>query len=298
MYTPPINKKPVHLVKNYTEVPEKQRWAEALWGQEKIDGCYAYGLMIPGDNRIFSRTGEHVLALKHLEEELSVAAAQFKPSVCIFEVHRKGWSVNKISGAFRRQSVQFTEAVARIHDVIPYDDFVAGQCDIPYRLRYVAADFVSQVLPHFTLIESFVVADDKHAVQCANEIIQKGGEGLVLKRATGVWKAGKKDVNMMKIKQEESWDLEVTELEEGKGKYIGTLGKLVCRWRLFGKSNGEYANVYVSGMTDKQRNSWWSGKELIVGEIVQVDAMCITPYGMLREPRFKQVRTDKLKADV
>jgi hypothetical protein len=301
MYTPPTNKKPVHLVKHWHQVPEKQRQAEPLWEQEKIDGVYAYGLCILGDNRIFSRTGEHCLSLKHIEAELEDLAAsrKFQPFVAIFEVHRPGWTVNQISGAFRRQSEQFTEAVARIHDVIPYDDFVAGRCEIPYRLRYVAADFVSQVCSSFQLIEATSI-DYLDVEACAAKRIANGEEGGIFRRENGIWIAGKKDVNVMKVKMEESWDLEVVDWEYGKvdGKYEHTLGKLHCHWRKFGKVAGEVTIVKASGMSDTQRDEWCKDFGLINGRCVKVDAMCITPYGMLREPRFKEVRDDKVEADI
>ena len=186
IYTPPVNKKPVHLVKNYHDVPEAQRHAEPLWAQEKIDGCYAYGMCVHGDSSIFSRTGERVKSLVHLEHELSNLAAshKFKPFVAIFEVHVPGWPVNKISGAFRRQSEQFTEAIARIHDVIPYDDFCKGRCDIPYRLRYAAASMAAQCMKSFELIHIYGVEDAYDVQAFADNQIEQGGEGGVLECAS------------------------------------------------------------------------------------------------------------------
>ncbi len=254
MYTPPVNKKPVHLVKNYHDVPESQRHAEPLWSQEKIDGVYAYGMCVHGDARIFSRTGKLVKSLKHLEDELANLAAghKFKPVVAIFEVHVPGWPVNLINGSFSRQSEQFTEAVAHIHDVIPHDDFCAGRCEIPYRLRYAAASIAAQCMKSFELIaiQPTPIECEQDALECAEGWIAYGSEGVVFKRIEGIWIAGKKDVNQMKIKQGVSYDLEVIGMEEGKGKYKGTLGKLLCKW-----TDGRV--VKCSGMTDAQRHEWW-----------------------------------------
>jgi len=50
-------------------------------------------------------------------------------------------------------------------------------------------------------------------------------------------------------------------------------------------------------MSDKQRNEWWRNPSLIIGKIVKVDAMTFTSTGLLREPRFKEVREDKTEAD-
>jgi DNA ligase-1 len=122
----------------------------------------------------------------------------------------------------------------------------------------------------------------------AESIIEAGGEGGVYKQVFGIWAAGAKNEVMMKIKQGVSYDLEVVGVEEGKGKYEGTTGKLLCKWT-------EGRVVKCSGMTDQQRHEWWVRPP--IGSIVQVDGMCLTPDGMVREPRFKIVRTDKVEAD-
>ena len=292
MFVP--QKKPVQLVKNMSEVPQKKRWDDrGMWGQEKIDGVYAFGLATPDDTRIFTRTGKQVHSLKHIEEQLAIAATMFQPAVYIFEVAVLGWPVNKINSRFSRKSEQFTEACAYIHDVIPLDDFIAGHCELPYRLRYAAADLIATRLKHFYCITVTDLQDEAAAMCMASNVIEDGGEGIVIKRVYGTWTAGKKNEMMMKIKREVSYDLEVTSIEAGQcdGKYAGTLGKLVCRW-----TDGRV--VRISGMTDAQRDLWWLHPERIIGRIVKVDGMCLTPDGMIREPRFKEIRIDKDEADV
>ena len=134
----------------------------------------------------------------------------------------------------------------------------------------------------------------------AATIIFAGGEGAVFKQPKGAWTAGKKNEVMMKIKQELSYDLLCIGVDRGDidGKYGNTLGTLQLQFRRFGKQDGELVAVHVSGMTDEQRTAWWNAPELIIGEIVQVDAMRFTDFGMLREPRFKGIRYDKEQADI
>ena len=56
-------------------------------------------------------------------------------------------------------------------------------------------------------------------------------------------------------------------------------------------------------MSDDQRKLWWEYRfdnrhvNNIIGQIVKVDAMTLSAKGLLREPRFKEVRKDKLMAD-
>lgn len=297
--------KPVHLVKNFDEVPAKKR-IYPLVAQEKHDGCYGFAVVKQNDYRILSRTGKSdFISLKHLSDELRrmheelTPWADFSPCMLIFEIKADNMSAAAIAGRCQDESNLFPEAYAVVHDCIPYKDFVAGSCKIPYADRYEVARSVAKKL-NWQYSDWHFVFDEKQAREFADNIILLGGEGAVFKRPDGTWTAGKKNEMMMKIKQELSYDLEVTGIERGDadGKYAGTLGTLVLRFRRFGKSDGELVEVYVSGMSDAERNAWFNDPDLIIGKIVQVDAMRFTEFGMLREPRFKGIRYDKEVADI
>ena len=297
MFVPSSN--PVHKVKNFDDVPAKKR-VYPLIAQEKHDGCYAFAVVAKDDYRIFSRTGKSEFhSLHHLRDDLIVMHNNFDLSdiVVIFEVKADGMSAAAIAGACQDTKELFPEAYAIVHDCIPYKDFVRGHCEVPYSLRYDVAVAVAKKL-NWLYSSYYLVRDEEHARCFAQGIINNGGEGAVFKRPDATWTAGKKNELYMKIKQELSYDLLVTGIEEGEGKYTGTTGKLVLKFRAFGKPDGELVDVRVSGMTDAERDLWWSTPSLIIGKIVQVDAMRFTDYGMLREPRFKGVRFDKEEADI
>ena len=95
----------------------------------------------------------------------------------------------------------------------------------------------------------------------------------------------------MKIKEELTLDLLVIGMEEGEGKFKGTLGALVVRER-------DGTEHKVSGMTLKQRNAWWTNPLGIRGVVVEIAAMKRLPNGSLREPRYKATRFDKTVADI
>lgn len=293
--------KPVHLVKNFDEVPaKKKKWPMA--GQVKHDGCYCF--FIPSLGKFFSRTGEPVLSLEHMKDDSQELLQLYGDAVIIFEVMAEDargfrWPVNEISGAFRRKSAQFIEAYGIVHDVIPFAHFAKGHSYLTYndRLQYVEL-LKRRRTKHFKAIETFTVYNEEEAKNTAEWIIGNGGEGLVLKQLDKQWTAGKKDECMMKIKQEVSYDLRVNGVLKGEGKYENTLGTISVSFRRHGKKDGEPVNVVCSGMTDKQRDEWWANPSLILGQIVKVDGMCLTPDGMIREPRFKEVRWDKKESDI
>lgn len=304
-YQPPVNKKPVMKAKHLHQIPEKKKiWPAA--GELKKDGVYAYQIMRADDYRIFSRTGMEYTSLNHLNVSGWLLHVNQEDVVLIFEVHHDTYPVNIISGYCRDKKTQHPELYAVVHDIIPYDDFVAGACDIPYADR---RDALVEYLQHayeskYKLSHSFMIRDEEHAQEIFALASAQGEEGIIGRPYYGLWLGGhRKNENYWKMKIELSYDLEVIGMEEGKGKYKGTLGKLLCRFRKFGKKNGELCVVKCSGMTDAQRDQWWlenqTGTVLdISGTIVKVDAMTFSKNGLLREPRFKEVREDKLEADL
>jgi hypothetical protein len=103
-------------------------------------------------------------------------------------------------------------------------------------------------------------------------------EGYVLKDANLL--------NWRKYKPHHDIDLVVTDVKDGRGKYLGLVGALVC-------STVEGHNVAsVSGMTDKQRIEMSLADDL-VGRICEVRYQYVGTAGRLRHPRFVRWREDK-----
>lgn len=298
-YQPPSNKKPIQKTRHLHQVPDSKKVWPCI-GDLKIDGVFAYGICTKDDQRIFSATGMEYTSLHNLSYWLLDIWFKNKVDcVILFEVHKDGLTVNDISGSCRRKSIQFVGAQGMCHDVIPYDDFVEGICTVHYidRKRNLQDMFDMQYYPPFSISEGFYIRNEEEATRLADKYINAGEEGIIGRNPLGIYQAGKRNENLWKIKQELSFDLLVVGLEEGKGKYKGTLGKLLCKFRLFGKEDGEICTIKCSGMTDKQRHAWWANPDDTVNKIVKVDAMTYSKNGLLREPRFKEVREDKYKAD-
>ena len=120
----------------------------------------------------------------------------------------------------------------------------------------------------------------------AEDVWSRGGEGVILKALLAPFEPGKRNSNLMKIKEELTLDLQVIGMFEGEGKYLGTLGGLIVAGK-------DMISHRISGMTDAQRAEWWADESLIHGQVVEVKAMKKLKDGSLREPRFKAVRHDK-----
>jgi DNA ligase-1 len=117
-----------------------------------------------------------------------------------------------------------------------------------------------------------------------------GYEGIMIKDPGAVYEC-KRTVSWLKQKPYIEVSLSVVDLEEGTGKNVGKLGALVCE----GVDDGKEIRVNVgSGLTDHDRDSFWTDRGSVVGNIVEVRADAVTQNQdgtySLRFPRFKGFR--------
>lgn len=103
-----------------------------------------------------------------------------------------------------------------------------------------------------------------------SEAVGKGFEGLVLRQGD-TW---------LKVKPEETFDVPIYSLVEGRGKHKGRLGAVETPMGKVG-----------TGFTDLEREEIWTKQE--IGRIIEVSCMHLTPDGKFRHPRFIRFRDDK-----
>jgi ATP-dependent DNA ligase len=270
---------------------------------EKFDGWFMYIDCIDGVwQGIRSKTGRR---LKSMEKYSRMFDETIVPKVnvrLIFEAvipeegSPRGFMVFKdCNGRFNQEQVELQNVVLKCHDLL-----IAGKPIIPFETRYtqlsglVVKLSMNSDIPLETV--SILSRSDEKAdwMRDYDMIVSIGGEGVILKNVAGMYKADKRNEDILKIKCEVTLDCKVVGFMRGEkgSKYENTLGKLVVEQ----KNGTQHA---VSGMTDAQRNDWFADFDnTIKGKVVEVKAMKILSNGSLREGRYKAVRHDKSVEDI
>ena len=259
----------------------KKKVTFPMYASEKFDGVFACAFKFGEDFHIFSRTGKEYTSMNHIAKALK----EQWPGTClshtgfIFEVYAFDTPQPVISGWARDTKEQHPELVAMLHRVV---NFESGQI------------ILSNPKWHFDYpiycVQHDLVAGLETAMEKAEAIWKSGGEGLVLDDTDLKYYPSKRNAHCIKVKQKETYDLLVLGVQEGKGKFTGMVGSLVCQF-------GDGTQVTCGGMTDLERKAWWRNPSLVSGKIVEVMAMRGSSKGVLREPRFKRIREDKNTAD-
>ena len=279
-------------------------------GQRKYDGCSVVlklGVAGEGDAAL-SRTGERVQSLEwmlpYLHRILARMVVQHGGIALLAEAWSPDLDFSAISGNYRRHE-PWLDPCIKVFDLIPLDDFEAGHCPVTYMTRM---SWILEALPDGArcsvgnpgLAElSFVnthftpnTAGYQTWQEYCDALVAKGGyDGLILRRPDGTWTRGSGTTGeILKLKRVLSFDLRCVGWEEGRGKHAGRVGALIVEFQ------GKHLRV-GTGLSDQQRQDWWDNPNLIHQQIVEVEAMDFSSDGLLREPRFKGIRFDKLEPD-
>lgn len=119
-------------------------------------------------------------------------------------------------------------------------------------------------------------------------IVNKGGEGLILRDPDGYYEHKRSD-NLLKYKKVQSMDLRIIDFNYGNGKYEGAIGSFIC------ETDDKSISVSVAGMPDDIR---FSDPNIWIGKIIEVAYFDISKSKVnntysLRFPRYVKLRNDK-----
>lgn len=283
----------------------KSAFFEGGYASEKLDGVWIAAKYNLRGVVFLSSTLGNCMSLNStvLEQEvLDVHTKSWTTFVLIGELYHPDLSQAEINGMSSKQQEGYaSDMELHLHDCLTVEEFNDGKSEQPYeqRLWRLQSLVDSSAYTKLKVIPQRPISTPEELTAFALEVQQRGGEGVCYRPKNAGWESGDRGTNLVRIKEKMTYDLEalgVSGVEAGaKG---GLKGVLQVKWRLFGKSDGEVIIQDIRGMKHDQLRAWSENPSLIVGQIVEVEAMKFTAYGMLREPRFKGIREDKAVADL
>ena len=277
------------------------------YAQLKMDGMRFNAIVRDGKVEFRSRNGKELNLLGNLEKEFVALAGDVD---CVFDgellimddmdyqfMDRQ--TGNGILSKANKGTISAKEAAmvhATVWDVIPYAYFTSGHCPTPYSTRFsslkLLVDKQSSANKKIWLVTSDIVETMEEAQTIFEGYLAQGLEGIILKDGSGEWE-DKRAKHQIKFKGELECDLKIVGIEEGKGKYEGMLGNLICE-----SADGVVKVSVGSGLTDAQRKTY--GEEL-VDRIVAIKYNSRIKNKLGEEslflPIFIEVRDDKDEAD-
>lgn len=260
---------------------------------------------------LISRTGHKIIGFAGIIEELGIISKELKEHYTFDGELRlrspfdEGLTDNeafKISVGIAnstRDNTRKHQLKFIIFDVIDIRAFTFEQPTEKYTERLRILHEIERIIAKYHLMYVEVVPilysgrDISMIEQYSTAAYMAGWEGIMINLDASY--QYKRTNQLLKYKKFNTIDLQVIGFTEGTGKYEGTLGALVCR----------YKDNYVcvgSGFTDMQRYEIWNHKELYMNNIVEVKYKDITSDAStglesLQFPVFMSFRDDKVIPD-
>ena len=274
--------------------------------QLKMDGMRFNAIVKDGKVDYRSRNGKEIQGLQHLDEDF-IRVAGSKSIVFDGElvVNDKGVILDRQTGnGILNKAVKGTisdleshKIRATVWDVIDYEDFTVGYSGVPYRDRFKILEnaiFSNAV----SLVEHQVVYNITETREAFDRYLADGQEGIILKERDAPWE-DKRVKHQIKFKGELECDLQIIDVQEGTGKYVGKLGAIVCQ---SGPTDNKTITVSVgSGFSDDHRSDLWNIRDQLLGKIVALkyNSRIKNKQGgdSLFLPIFLEIREDKTEPD-
>ena len=256
------------LAEKYFERPEK------LAGKEfaittKLDG---FRLVVfknaDGSIECYSRVGQPVEGLVEIEAglaalpcntaldgELTISNYFDMPSK---EAYKAASKIIRLKGDTPKRGLTY-----RVFDCMAADEFKSQSCIKPYVERRAMLDSFPKMSNIEVLPVLYVGDDTSKIIEWLDKITAEGGEGCMLNSLWAPYVWGR-TWNLQKVKKFQSLDLEVIDLEEGRGRLAGTLGAILVRYK-----GGNSVRV-GSGFSDEERALYWSHPDLILHKVVEI----------------------------
>jgi DNA ligase-1 len=268
--------------------------------EPKLDGVRVV-TVINAENKtatMYSRNGKVLENFGHITSAIEANIELFDRSMVLDGEMVSSSFQALMKQVHRKSDVQSSDARLMLFDILPLSEFQQGESSLGQRRRSnllksmkATFDLVGSidVIPQIEVdLDSYV--GELQFKQYNKDAIEAGFEGIMIKDLDATYEC-KRSAKWLKMKPFIEVSLEVKNVEEGTGKNEGRLGALV----LEGVDDGLVISVNCgSGFSDSDRNEFWSTRDSLPGQIVEVRADAVTQNQdgtySLRFPRFLRFR--------
>ncbi len=268
----------------------------------KLDGVRVLTIIRQNKVEMFSRNGKQFHNFDHIISEIENVIKE-NPSPYDLVLDGEVISANfqdLMKQVHRKDGKQTKDAVLHLFDLCPLKNFQTGRWSTNQTKRsLLVKEWVAKhsiLLKHIRSLEwenvdLDTIEGQKRFVELNKSAVEGGYEGVMIKDPDAIYEC-KRTHSWLKAKPFIEVTLKVVSVEEGTGRNKGRLGAILVE----GDDDGyEYSLSCGSGFSDIQREEYWSKRNQLVGQLVEIRADAKTKSKdavaySLRFPRFKCFR--------
>jgi len=291
------------LAQDSNDHPAKLKDTKRL--EVKLDGVRVLAVVTSNTVNLFSRNGKPFENFPQISDALTPLLNKL-PGVdfsggrgYVLDGEIVGESFQQLMRQAHRKSDARTDGmIYHVFDIVPLPAFREGIWKYDQAIRLEILDKFKplldttdcvRIMPGMTVDLDTAEGHDVMR-RFAEASVAQGYEGIMIKDIDAPYEC-KRSSAWMKWKPTITVDLNITGFEEGTGRNAGRLGAIICE----GVDNDRAIRVNVgSGLSDSDRDQYWSARGDLLGRVVEVQADAVTQNQdgsySLRFPRFVRFR--------
>jgi len=264
--------------------------------EPKLDGVRVVAICDVDRDEVvlMSRNGKELTNFPHINQQFDDMLDQLSESMVFDgEIMSENFQV-LMREIHRKDGAKTEDAVLNLFDCLTLKEFKTGGSKTPIieRKKMLEGFRLGNNMQRVEYVECDLTEDRDRFLDYNKLCVDKGYEGIMVKPITGAYEC-KRSTLWLKVKPFIEVSLTVVDTEEGTGRNVGKLGALIVE----GTDMGKFIRTNVgSGLTDKDRESYWADKDQLIGQVVEIRADAITQNQdavneySLRFPRFLRFR--------
>tara|TARA_B100000902_G_scaffold395058_1_gene452749 strand:+ start:710 stop:2035 length:1326 start_codon:yes stop_codon:yes gene_type:complete len=271
----------------------------------KLDGVRVLTIIRKNKVEMFSRNGKQFHNFGHIISEIEKALkanSATEDLVLDGEVMSANFQ-DLMKQVHRKDGKQNKDAILHLFDICPLENFQKGKWQtVQFERSLLIKDWVAKRSTYLKYVKTLdwenidldTIEGQNRFIELNKSAVEGGYEGVMIKDPNGIYEC-KRTHSWLKAKPFIEVTLKVVSVEEGTGRNKGRLGAILVE----GNDDGyEYKLNCGSGFNDTQRKEYWSKRNDLIGQLVEIRADAKTKSKeaktfSLRFPRFKCFRSFK-----
>lgn len=245
---------------------------------------------------LYSRTGKRFkqCVIPHILKDLCDQFINHRNLLIDGELYCHGLSLQQIGSICRvnrtTQHPDYKRIQFHIFDAAHVIEIAGGQ-RLDFFKRYNQFITYFKQTDSLKLVPLYEVLDSKHADDMYDTFITQGYEGIMYRLQPCYYNKGSRSTDLIKRKKFDTCRALVVDVFEGKrtlrgSKYLGKLGGVVCEAIITDK---KVRFRVGSGFDDRQRETFWNDKSLILGKHLEVQYQYLNASGIPNHPVLKRI---------
>lgn len=195
--------------------------------QPKLNGVRCISSLGRGEASMMSRGGKPILKFAHLRQEITslLQSAGVKGLYLDGEIYKPGMSLQKISGATRKEKDDVRHELDSVMEYHLYDCFIPARTDWPFadRSSFLQKIVSDSKLSHIKFVKTVHVKSEEQALGQYEKWVAQGFEGIMFRNSDAPYKIGGRSMDLQKHKPFVDSEFVIVGAHEGSGNDAGTV---------------------------------------------------------------------------